>query len=60
MVSSFKRKLIAIIRPEKQSTFKVSDSSGMKLLTRLRVKFSDLREHKFRHNFNLYYPDVFV
>ena len=50
-VSSFKRKLIAIIRPEKRSTFKVSDLSGIKLLIRLRVKFSDLREHKFRHNF---------
>ena len=50
-VSSFERKLIAIIKPEKRSTFKISDLSGIKLLTRLRVKFSDLREHKFRHNF---------
>ena len=25
---------------------------GTKLLTRLRVEFSDLRSHKFRHNFN--------
>ena len=50
-VSSFKRKLIAIIRPEKRSTFKVSDLNGIKRLTRLRVKFSDLREHKFRRNF---------
>ena len=48
MVSSFKRKRIAIIRPEKRSTFKVSD---LKLLTRLRVKFSDLCEHKLRRNF---------
>ena len=50
-VSSFKRKLIAIIRPEKRSIFKVSDLNGTKLLTHLRVKFSDLCEHKFRHNF---------
>ena len=50
-ISSFKRKLIAIVRPEKRSAFKVSDLNGIKLLTRLSVKFSDLREHKFRHNF---------
>ena len=50
-VSSFKRKLIAIIRPEKRSTFKVSDLSGIKLLICSRVKFSDLCEHKFRQNF---------
>ena len=42
---------LQIIRPEKRSTFKVSDLNGIKLLTRLRVKFSDLRKHKFRHNF---------
>ena len=34
------------------STFKVSDLSGIKLLTSLCVKFSDLHEHKFRHNFH--------
>ena len=50
-VSSFKRKLIDIIRPEKRSTIKVSDLNSVKLLTRLRVKFSDVREHKFGHNF---------
>ena len=50
-VSSFKRKLIAIMRPEKRSIFKVSDLNGIKLLSRLRVKFSDVREHKFRRNF---------
>ena len=49
-VSSFKRKLAESIRPEKRLTFKVSDLNDIKLLTRLRVKFSDLHEHKFRHN----------
>ena len=49
-VTSLQRKLIEIIRPEKRSTFKVSDINGVKRLTRLRVKFSDLPEHKFRHN----------
>ena len=27
------------------------DPSGLKLLTRLRLGFSHLNEHKFRHNF---------
>ena len=52
-VSSFERKLIEIIRPEKQSTFKASDSNGVKRLTRLRVKYSDLHEHKFKTTFML-------
>ena len=50
-ISSFKTKLTQIIRPMKRSVYKISDLNGSKLLTRLRVKFSDLREHKFRHNF---------
>ena len=29
----------------------INDPLGLKLLTRLRVNFSHLREHKFRHNF---------
>ena len=35
------------------STFGTSDASGLKLLTRLRVGFSRLREHKFKHNCTL-------
>ena len=31
--------------------YNVHDPVGLKLLTRLRVNFSHLREHKFRHNF---------
>ena len=31
--------------------FLVHNAKGIKLLTRLRVGFSHLREHKFRHNF---------
>ena len=35
----------------KNSVFGVSDIYGVKLLTRLRLNFSHLNEHKFRHNF---------
>lgn len=48
----FKSKLIKSIRPIKSPFFKVLDRYGLSLLTRLRVDFSDLREHRFDHNFN--------
>ena len=32
-------------------TFSICDPLGIKLLNRLRVDFSHLNEHKFRHNF---------
>ena len=31
--------------------YKIHDPIGLKLLTRMRVNLSHLREHKFRHNF---------
>ena len=34
-----------------QSFFNIHDQVGIKLLARLRVGLSHLREHKFRHNF---------
>ena len=54
-VSQFKTKLI-LVRPPKKSTIKIHDINGIKLLTRLRVEFSDLRSHHFRHNFNCASP----
>ena len=56
-LSQFKHNLIQIIRPPKRSTFGIHDVEGLKLLTRLRVKFSDLREHRFRHNFRCNSPN---
>ena len=50
-LSKFKHNLIHIIRPPKRSTFGIHNVESFKLLTRLRVEFSDLREHRFRHNF---------
>ena len=39
------------VRPTANSTFGTNDVSGLKLLTRLRVGLSHLREHKFKNNF---------
>ena len=47
----FKIKIISVIRPKKTSIFKIHDINGIKLLNRLRLHFSHLNEHKFRHNF---------
>ena len=49
-ISSFKNRLLAFIRPEKSSIFNIFDPQGLKILTRLRVGFSHLNEHRFRHN----------
>ena len=48
-VSAFKK----LIKCEKKenSLFSIYDPLGVKLLTRLRVQFSNLNEHKFRHGF---------
>ena len=50
-VSSFKSTLLKFIRPNDASVYSVHEPLGVVLLTRLRVGFSHLREHKFRHNF---------
>ena len=47
----FKNSLLKFIRPIPNSFFNVSDSLGIKLLTRLRLGLVHLREHKFNHNF---------
>ena len=49
--SIFKKSLLKFIRTIPNSVFGVADIYGIKLLTRLRVGLSHLREHKFRHNF---------
>ena len=55
-IDEFKRKLLAKIRPGKNSTFAVSDTHGVKCLTKLRVRFSPLNEHRFWHNFEALSP----
>ena len=47
----FKKSVLRFIRPSENPIFSCHNSSGIKLITRLRLGFSHLREHKFRHNF---------
>ena len=49
--ASFRKILLNFIRPSGNRTYKIYDPLGIKLLTRLRLGFSHLSEHKFRHNF---------
>ena len=47
----FKLSLLKFVRPVAKSVFKINNSYGLKLLTRLHLGLSRLRYHKFRHNF---------
>ena len=47
---------MAIIRTSRNPIFNVDDITGITRLTKLRVKFSDLNEHKFRHIFDFLSP----
>ena len=47
----FKKKLLKFIRPSGNSVFRCHNPKGIKLLTRLRLGLSHLREHKFKHSF---------
>ena len=55
-ISEFKRKFLKLIRPPKRSIFNIYDLEGIKLLTQLRVEFSDMRYHRYRHNFHCTSP----
>ena len=50
-ISQFKKNLLAIIRPSKNPTYNIRDILGIKLLTKLRVEFSALNGHRFKHSF---------
>ena len=47
----FKKSLLQFIRPSGSEVYNIHDSIGLKYLTRLRLEFSHLREHKLGHNF---------
>ena len=47
----FREIILSFIRPKKNSVFAIHDSKGLKLLTCLRLTFSDFNENKFRHDF---------
>ena len=51
-LQSFKRSLLLFIHPSASPIYTIQHARGLKLLTRLRLGLSHLREHKFRHNFN--------
>ena len=39
------------MRPSASKVYNINDTIGIKLITRLRLGFSHLREHKLKHNF---------
>ena len=55
-VQSFKTFLYAFKRPIGNSLFGIGDRFGVRLLTQIRVEFSDLRDHRYNHNFNCTSP----
>ena len=44
------------IRPVSKKTFTNCDTKGISILTKIRVEFSDLRDHRYNHNFNCISP----
>ena len=55
-ISDFKRRLLTIIRPTRNSYYDIFDIEGIKKLTKLRVDFSALNEPRFRHKFDCTSP----
>ena len=47
----FRKKMLNLIRPKCNDTYGNHNSTGLKLLTRLRLGLSHLNNHKFNHNF---------
>ena len=45
------KNILKFIGPTPKSVFNCENHRGIKLITRLRVDFSHLREHKFKHSF---------
>ena len=47
----FKNHLLNFIKPSYNNICNLNNPLGLKLLTRLRIDFSHIKEHKFKHNF---------
>ena len=47
----FKKTILDFIRSKENSIYAIHNILGLKLLTRLRLNFSHLSEHKLRYNF---------
>ena len=50
-IAIFKNRLLSFIRPMQSDVYNRFDPIGLKFLTHLRLDFSNLNEHRFRHNF---------
>ena len=50
-VSTFKKAIFGFLKPKQSHVYDVPDNQGVVFLNRLRVEFSHLNEHKFRHGF---------
>ena len=48
---NFKNNILKFIRPKPNSFFNCCSLKGIRLITRLRLELSHLREHKFKYNF---------
>ena len=55
-VQSFKKCVNDFISLHGHTFLGIYDKYGIKLLTKIRVSFSDLRDHRFNHNFNCESP----
>ena len=47
----FKNNIVKFIRPKRNSFYNCCNFKGIRLITRLRLEFNHLREHKFKYNF---------
>ena len=50
-ISVSKEKILTFIWPSPNSFFDIHNPKGIKLITKLRLHLSNLREYKFKHNF---------
>ena len=50
-IATFKKRILSFIRASANSTFNCHNPRGIKLLSRLRLRLSHLREHKLKHSF---------
>ena len=55
-LEAFKSKLLGVIRPIKKSMYNIYNITGIRKLTKMRVNFSPLNEHRFRHSFDCLSP----
>ena len=51
IIETFKKRILSFIRPSPNGTFNCHNPKGIKLLSRLRLVLSHLRENKFKHSF---------